>query len=53
MVAAVTCDESRGGTELADAGCGDDSVIHLAEDDGNEDDDGGGESDDDSGGGDE
>jgi hypothetical protein len=51
MVAAVTCDDTRGGTALADAGC-DDSVIHLAEGDGNEDDDGGGESDDDSGGGD-
>jgi hypothetical protein len=50
IVAVVTRDESGGGTELADAGCDADSVLHLAENDDNDDDDGVGESDDDSGG---
>jgi hAT family C-terminal dimerisation region len=49
MVAAVTCDESGDGSELADAGCDAESVMHLAEDDDNDDDDGIGESEDDSG----
>jgi hypothetical protein len=30
MVAAVTCDESGGRAELADAGCDADGVMHLA-----------------------
>jgi hypothetical protein len=53
MVAAVACEESGGRAELADAGGGADSVMHLAECDDNDDDDGVGESYDDSGGDDE
>jgi hypothetical protein len=43
MVAAVTCDESGGRAELADAGCDADGVMHLAEGDDSDDDDGVGE----------
>jgi hypothetical protein len=53
MVAAVAGEESGGRAELADAGGGADSVMHLAEGDGNNDDDVVGESYDDSGGDDE
>jgi hypothetical protein len=49
MAATVTWDESGDGSELADAACDADSVMHLAEDDDNDDDDGIGESEDDSG----
>jgi hypothetical protein len=52
MVAAIACDESGGGAELADAGSDADSVMYLAESNDNDDDDGVVESYDDSGGGD-
>jgi hypothetical protein len=39
MLADATYDESGGGTELSDAGCDADSVMHLAEGDDHDDND--------------